>query len=82
MKDKANKEGVSWNRLKEFWAEHNYHPQMASISMAKDRLVDRLCLKDTEIDDTKIYRFSVGIFRKWCERKDVFSEFDKTNTSI
>lgn len=81
MKDKTNKDGVSWNRLKEFWAEHNYNPQMSSIVKAKERLEDRLGLLSQEIDGTLTYRFSVGIFRRWCEGKDVFSEFDKTNTN-
>lgn len=77
MKDIANKEGVSWSRLKEFWAENEYTPNMEAIVKAKDRLEERLCLLSKEADDTRIYRFSVGLFRRWCARKDVFSELDK-----
>lgn len=79
MKDKSNKDGVSWSRLKEFWKESNYHPNMDSIIFAKDRLENRLGLLSQEVDGNRIYRFSVGLFRRWCARKDVFSEFDRTN---
>ena len=78
MKDKSNKEGVSWSRLKEFWAENEYTPNMESIVKSKERLEDRLSLLSNEIDGTRVYRFSVGLFRRWCAKKDVFSEFDKT----
>ena len=80
MKDKANRSGVSWTRLKEFWNENNYKPDMESIVRAKERLEDRLSLLSEEIDGNMTYRFSVGLFRKWCSGKDVISEFDKTNT--
>ena len=79
MKDKSNKDGVSWGRLKEFWKDSNYNPNMESIILAKERLEDRLGLLSQEVDGNRIYRFSVGLFRRWCARKDVFSEFDKTN---
>lgn len=79
MKDINNKNGVSWNRLKEFWEERNYYPNMESVVLAKQRLEDRLGLLSQEIDGNRIYRFSVGLFRRWCARKDVFSEFDRTN---
>ena len=78
-KDKSNKDGVSWGRLKEFWKDSNYNPNMESIILAKERLEDRLGLLSQEVDGNRIYRFSVGLFRRWCARKDVFSEFDKTN---
>lgn len=79
MKDKSNKDGVSWSRLKEFWSENNYTPNMESIVKSKERLEDRLGLLSQEVDGTLVYRFSVGLFRRWCAKKDVFSEFDKTN---
>ena len=78
MKDKSNKNGVSWSRLKEFWSENEYTPDMESIVRSKERLEDRLGLLSQEIDGTRVYRFSVGLFRRWCAKKDVFSEFDKT----
>ncbi len=78
MKDKSNKDGVSWSRLKEFWMENEYTPDMESIVRAKERLEDRLGLLSQDIDGTLVYRFSVGLFRRWCAKKDVFSEFDKT----
>ena len=79
MKDASNQNGVSWTRLKEFWLENNYNPDMQSIVTAKERLEDRLCILSSDIDGTSLYRFSVGLFRRWCARKDVFSELDKTN---
>ena len=79
MKDKANKDGVSWSRLKEFWSENNYTPNMDAIVKAKERLEDRLGLLSHEIDGNRYYSFSVGLFRRWCSLKDVFSEFDRTN---
>ena len=79
MNDKSNKDGVSWSRLKEFWRESSYNPNMESIILAKERLEDRLGLLSQEVDGNRIYRFSVGLFRRWCARKDVFSEFDRTN---
>lgn len=79
MKDSSNQNGVSWTRLKEFWLENGYNPDMQSIVTAKERLEDRLCILSSDIDGTSLYRFSVGLFRRWCARKDVFSELDKTN---
>ena len=79
MKDPTNKDGVSWNRLKEFWNENSYKPNIDSIIKAKERLEDRLGLLSQEVDGNRIYRFSVGLFRRWCSRKDVISEFDRTN---
>lgn len=79
MKDASNQNGVSWTRLKEFWLENSYNPDMQSIVTAKERLEDRLCILSSDVDGTSLYRFSVGLFRRWCARKDVFSELDKTN---
>ena len=82
MKDNNYKTGVSWSRLKEFWAENGYSPKMESIVRAKELLEERLGLLSQEIEGTPVYYFSVGLFRRWCAQKDVFCEFDKTNNLV
>ncbi len=65
MKDTAMSDGVTYNHIKELWADKDTDILNYNIMDAIDLLCERKTLVFEDIDDSRFYKFSIGLFRRW-----------------
>lgn len=65
MKDPAMSDGVTYNHIKELWADKDTDILNYNIMDAIDLLCERKTLVFEDIDDSRFYNFSIGLFRRW-----------------
>lgn len=65
IKEFDAQEGVTYEQLKALWADNNTDISNYNIKEALDSLCERKTLTYKDIDNTRFYRFSIDLFRRW-----------------
>lgn len=65
MKDPILSGGVSYDNVKAFWADNDTDILNYNIMDAIDLLCERKTLIYDDIDNSRLYRFSIDLFRRW-----------------
>lgn len=65
MKELDAQEGVTYEQIKALWSDNNTDISNYNIKEALDSLCERKTLTYTDIDNMRLYRFSIDLFRRW-----------------
>lgn len=65
MKDPKMSDGVTYDHIKALWADNDTDILKYDIMDAIDLLCERKTLTYEDVDNLRLYRFSIGLFRRW-----------------
>lgn len=65
MKDSIMTDGVTYDNIKALWADNNTDILNYNIMDAIDLLCERKTLAFEDIDNSRYYKFSIDLFRRW-----------------